>query len=160
MPGSTDKILEGFKIKQESIFDLGELYKTMVGWFEANDYKFSEKEYRHFGEGDHVELRWAAEKVLEGYAKIEITIDILILGMKKIEIDIEGAKSKSNQGTIEMVFKIDLIHDHEDKYSPWMRNIYEKFIIKKRLSFFKRIAEKESEDLINEVKSYLKLHQF
>ena len=160
MPGSTDKLISGLKLKQDSIFNIGDLYKMMHGWFSANGYKFSEVEYRHFGQGDHVELIWKAERTIEDYAKVEITIDVLIIGMQKIEIEVEGAKTKSNQGSIELEFNVQMIRDPKDKYKGWMRKIYEKFIIKPRISLYQSTAASEADDLISEVKSFLQLHKF
>ena len=48
MPGKKEKLLSGFKLKQDHIFNLGDLYKMMYRWFENNGYKFYEKECRNY----------------------------------------------------------------------------------------------------------------
>ena len=38
-----DTLLDNFKLKQDSIFDLGELYKLLFRWFENNGTLFTKK---------------------------------------------------------------------------------------------------------------------
>jgi len=56
-----EEIFKGLKLKQDSTFNINDLYKMMHRWFESSGYDFSEIEYRHYGQGDHVELIWSAE---------------------------------------------------------------------------------------------------
>ncbi|MDP4012864.1 MAG: hypothetical protein Q8R00_04645 [Candidatus Nanoarchaeia archaeon] len=159
MPGQKDKLLNGFKLKQDHIFNLGDMYKMLFRWFENHGYKFSEKEYRYHGQGDHVEIVWHAEKDLDNYTKIELDINFLLIGLQKVDIEQEGVKTKSNKGSIEIIFDMVLIRDPKDKFSPMIRNIYEKFIIKNRIILLQTEAGEEATELINEIKSFLQLHK-
>lgn len=154
------KIYSGVKIKQDSIFSLEELYKLMYRWFESKDYKFSETEYRKYGIGDIVEIIWSAEKEIDHYAKITIDITFLITGLEKVEIEIEGVKSKSNKGTVEMKFDVNLLLDYKKKYGPLMRKIYQNFVIKTRIEDYETKAASDANSLFSETKAFLKLHQF
>ncbi len=155
-----EKIYSGVKIKQDSIFSLEELYKLMYRWFETKGYSFSETEYRKYGTGDMVEIIWGAEKEIDNYAKITIDITFLITGLEKVEIEIEGAKSKSNKGTVEMKFDVNLILDYKKKYGPLMRKIYHSFMIKTRIEDYKKKAASDANDFFSEIRAFLKLHQF
>lgn len=159
MPGKKDKLLSGFKLKQDHIFNFNEMYKMLFRWFENHGYKFSEKEYRSHGQGDHVEIIWYAEKEIGNYMKIELDINFLLIGFQKIEIEQEGVKTKTNKGSIEIIFDMALIRDPKDKFKPMIRDIYEKFIIKNRIKILQKEAGEEAEELINEIKSFLQLHK-
>ena len=154
------KLLNGIKIKNDSIFSLDELYKTMYRWFENKGFQFSETEYRKHGTGDYLEIMWSAEKVLDNYAKFTIEIAIMILGLEKVEIEIEGVKSKSNKCGVEMKIDLTLIRDYQDKLIPKIRKLYETFIIKKRIDDYEDQALDAGNNLISEIKSFLKLHEF
>ncbi len=154
------KLYSGVKIKQDSIFNLEELYKLMYRWFETKGYSFSETEYRKYGAGDMVEIIWSAEKEIDHYAKITIDITFLITGLEKVEIEVEGVKSKSNKGTVEMKFDISLLLDYKKKYGQLMRMVYQDFIIKTRIKDYETRAASDSDGLFSEVKAFLKLHQF
>lgn len=155
-----EKIYSGVKIKQDSIFSLEELYKVMYRWFETKGYSFSETEYRKYGTGDMVEIIWSAEKAVDNYAKITIDITFLITGLEKIEIEIEGIKSKSNKGTVEMKFDVNLILDYNKNYGPLVRKIYQGLLIKKRIEDYETKAAADANGLFSEIRAFLKLHQF
>lgn len=155
-----DKLLSGIKIKNDSIFSLDELYKMMYRWFENKGFQFAETEYRKHGTGDYLEIMWYAEKPLDAYAKVTIEIAIMVLGLEKVEIEIEGVKSKSNKCGVEMKIDVNLIRDYQDKFGPKIRKLYETFIIKKRLDDYEHTVLDAGNSLISEIKSFLKLHEF
>lgn len=155
-----DKVYSGVKIKQDSVFSMDELYKLMYRWFEAKGYSFSEVEYRKFGQGENLEILWYAEKAIDHYAKIVIEIGFLIIGLEKIEIEVEGTKTKSNKGGIEMKFDVILVRDYQKKFRPWLRKLYEDYIIKSRIEDYRTRASDDANGLFGEIKSFLKLHQF
>lgn len=155
-----DKILSGIKIKNDSIFSMDELYKMMYRWFENKGFQFSETEYRKYGTGDMLEIMWYAEKPLDNYAKVIIDMAIMVTGLEKIEIEVEGVKSKSNKCGVEMKIDVNLVRDYQDKFGPKIRKLYETFIIKKRVNDYEDAATDTGNNLISEIKSFLKLHQF
>ena len=70
-----DVIVPSIKIKEKSIFNLDELYKILIRWFELHQYDFQEREYRDedMGEGKkHLEIKWYAEKKIDDYIKFVI----------------------------------------------------------------------------------------
>lgn len=155
-----DKILSGIKIKNDSIFSMDELYKMMFRWFENKGFQFSETEYRKYGTGDMLEIMWYAEKPLDGYAKVIIDMAFMVTGLEKVEIEIEGVKSKSNKCGIEIKMDVILVRDYQDKFNPKIRKLYETFIIKRRVGDYEDQTADLGNSLISEIKSFLKLHQF
>lgn len=161
-----DYIVQGIKVKQKTIFDMAELYKMMYRWFELYGYIHQEVEYRDSDEpnGKHLEIRWYQEKKIDDYFKFVIEISFLVLGLSKVEVEKNGVKSSTNKGEVEMRFDAYLLKDYDDKWNNSMmkffRDLYDKFIIKKRIETFEGLLHTELYKLIDEVKAYLDMHRF
>ena len=135
-----DYLFEKYKLKQDSVFDLTEMYKTLFRWFDVNGYSFYEKEYNDIDEpaGKHLEVYWYTEKVIDAYVKFVIEVNYLVLGLQKIELESGGIKFKTNKGSIEFRITAYLLKDYNDKWSKTpiqskMRFLYDRFVIRKRI---------------------------
>src|SRR3989344_9186618 len=162
-----DVLFSNYKLKHDSIFDLGELYKSIFRWFDANGYSFYEKEYNDIDEpnGKHLEIYWYTEKKIDLYVKFVIEVSYLVLGMQKIELEKGGVKIKTNKGSIEFRITAYLMKDYDDKWSKSamqkkMRYIYDRFIIKKRIDKLESELVKDVNSLIDELKAFLDIHKF
>src|SRR3989344_650406 len=68
-------IQKDLKLKQESIFDMGELYKLMYRWAKQHNYSdFIEDEYveKISGETKNLEIAWTCIKKINDYVKAYI----------------------------------------------------------------------------------------
>ena len=162
-----DVLFSNYKLKQDSIFDLGELYKSIFRWFDVNGYSFYEKEYNDIDEpsGKHLEIYWYTEKKIDLYVKFVIEVSYLVLGMQKIELEKGGVKIKTNKGSIEFRITAYLMKDYDDKWSKSamqkkMRYIYDRFIIKKRIDKLEVELVKDVNFLVDELKAFLDIHKF
>ena len=162
-----DVLFSNYKLKQDSIFDLGELYKSIFRWFDVNGYSFYEKEYNDIDEpnGKHLEIYWYTEKKIDLYVKFVIEVSYLVLGMQKIELEKGGVKIKTNKGSIEFRITAYLMKDYDDKWSKSamqkkMRYVYDIFIIKKRIDKLESELVKDVNSLIDELKAFLDIHKF
>lgn len=160
-------VASGLKVKQKSIFDLDELYKVLFRWFELYGYVLQELEYRDSAEGDskHLEIKWKAEKAVDDYVMYVIRLNFLILGLQKVEVEENGVKVKKYTGDLEMNFYAFLAKDYENKwadagYAKVFREIYDKYVIKKRMEGLYRELYEELYKLLDEVKAFLNLHRF
>lgn len=164
---SRSYLLENFKILQDSIFNLTEFYKLLFRWFETMGYAFHETEYADIEtpDGKQLEIWWVAEKESDAYNKFVITITFLVLGLQKAEIERGGVKSKTNKGSVEMRVTSYVERDYNGKWStsPFMksmRGVYDRFIVKERLDRLEGELILESQQLIDEIRSFLALHKF
>ena len=160
-------MLQDFKVKQDSLFDLNEFYKQLWRWFELYDYNFAEQEYIDMEEpkGKHIELLWYADKKIDKYVKFVITVGFLILGIKEVEIEKGGVKVKTKKGSVEMRISAYLAKDYDDKWSDTptkkgIRLLYERYIARKRLDIYGGKLEKEAYVLLNDIRSFLAMHNF
>lgn len=159
-------VASGIKIKQRSVFNLDDLYKMMWRWYELYGYEMQELEYRDSVEGGskHLEIKWKATKKIDDYIEFIIVTNFLILGFESVEIEEDGVKKKTNKGEVEMMFTAFLNKDPEDKwdsgYNRFIRDTYDKYIIKGRLDSLQGELYEELYKLLDEIKSFLNLHRF
>lgn len=160
-------LFQDIKIKQKSIFDFGELYKIVFRWFEVHGYDFHEKEYlkEEFpGRGENLQLFWEGKKQFDTYTSFVIEINFFVIGLTSVEIEKNGLKIKTNQGDMEIRMSAYLLKDPQDKWTKGplgkgMRALYEGFIARERLSNLETELYNESHQLIDEIKSFVSLHQ-
>lgn len=163
-----DIIVPHIKIKDRSIFNLDELYKLLLRWFELHNYDFQEQEYRDedMGEGKkHLEIKWYAEKKIDDYFKFVMEINFFIIGLESVEIERDGVKHKTNRGEIEMRTKAYILKDWQSKFEQsalmkFLRDIYDKYIIRARIEGYEGELYEETYKLLDEVKAFLNLHRF
>jgi|SRR3989344_2289675 len=163
-----DIIVPHVKIKDRSIFNLDELYKMLIRWFELHNYDFQEQEYRDndMGEGKkHLEIKWYAEKKIDDYFKFVMEINLFILGLESVEIEKDGVKHKTNRGEIEFRTKTYLLKDYKEKFEQtalmkFLRDVYDKYIIRSRIEGYEGELYEETYKLLDEIKAFLNLHRF
>lgn len=162
-----DYVAQAIKLKHKAIFNLDELYKLMYRWFDFNGYFQQETEYRDSDEegGKHLEIRWYAEKKVDDYIKFAIEPSFIVIGLTKVEVEREGGiKAATNKGEVEIRFDAYIVKDYDDKWtgpvSRLFREIYDRFIIKKRLEDYEALLQTELYKLIDNIKAFLNVHRF
>ncbi len=160
-----DFIASALKVKQVGVFDLTELYLLLYKWFELYGYDFQEQEYRDIEQAGkkNLEIRWYAEKKVDDYVKFVIKVSMLILRMEDIEVESEGMKVASKKGTVEFRFDAYLEKDYENRWEggpmKFIREVYDKFIIKGRIEALEGELQGELYKFIDEIKAFLNMHR-
>lgn len=163
-----DYVLRDLKIRQKAVFDLKELYKIMHNWLKFYGYiEFNELDYLEKDEenGKHIEIRWLALKKADDYVKFAIEIQFRIANLKDITIEKDNKKVKSSKGEISLNFKAYLLKDYEDVWEKrpgvrFMREAYDKFVIKGKLERYEKDLADETHKLMSEVKSFLNMRKY
>ena len=163
-----DYIARSIKVRQQAVFDMAELYKVMFRWFSQHNYDFQEKQYmqRQSPDGSrHLEIGWQTARKISDYIKFHIDIKFLVLGLSSVDVDINSMKRKTNKGDVEMRFDAWLELDYEGKWegnpvTKFVRDIYNKLVIKSRIEDYQAELHEELYELIGEIKSYLNLYKF
>jgi hypothetical protein len=157
-------LFENLKLKQDSIFDFGELYQRLFSFFEVMGYDFYEKGYEKVDQGgsENLKIFWEATKTVDDYTKFVLEVNFFVLGLSSVEIEKEGLKIKTNKCNMEIRMSAYLIKDTGNKMKGVVgeigRKIYENFIAKKRLDDHEVQLYKESHILIDEIKSFVSMH--
>ncbi|MDP3917229.1 MAG: hypothetical protein Q8Q42_02990 [Nanoarchaeota archaeon] len=164
--GARTYVFENLKIKQSTLFDMTELYLHLFSWFEVMGFDFYEKNYEKWemGTDDTLKIFWVATKKADDYSEFVIETNFFITGFKKVEIEREGMKIKTNTGTMEIRMSAYLIKDVGDKMKKAVgnlgRDIYEKFITRSRLEDHEVQLYTISHLLIDEIKGFMSMHKF
>ena len=161
-----DFVASGIKVKQSGVFNLDDLYLLMYKWFELYGYDFQEQEYRDIDQAGkkNLEIRWYAEKKIDDYIKYVMKISMMIVGMEKVEIETEEGKQKTSKGTAEFRFDAFLEKDYEGRWEggamKFLREVYDKFIIRGRIESLEGELKAELYKFMDEVKAFLNMHRF
>jgi hypothetical protein len=158
-------VIDRAKVKQESVFNMGELYKALFSWFNNYGYDFAEEEYneRDSGRNKDIKIFWVAEKKVDTYIKWYMDLNFLIVGLEGVEIDRNGLKMKTNKGSIEFKITAAIIKDYDNKWSKgftaFLRKLYDKVIAYQRYNRMEDELKRETNKLIDEIKAFLNLYQ-
>jgi hypothetical protein len=164
------------KIVYKDVFSMSYLYLLIHEWFVDNGYAtrdssaFPETFYlqRETPGGKELQIRWRMAKEVgpkPSIWKLSFDVDILVLGMKEVELLVNGKKTKTDKGEVEVELRPSLIIDYSiwEKQNPVFK--YFKHIILKR--FYKKQSEAFEEELINDsfslqaaIKAYFKMDTF
>jgi len=149
------------KIKHRGLYPFKDVYEFLYDYLMDEDYDVYEKFYveKRVGDAKEVDISWEANKRISDYFTVRITAFWIVLDMKSVEIEKEGQKIKTDSGVLEINIQGLLVKDPNDiwKNSPWktLRKIYDKFIIKKRIEYYKEFAKEEAEEFIGYIRSLL-----
>ncbi|MAG50605.1 hypothetical protein CL621_03115 [archaeon] len=153
----------GLKLVWTGIFDMAEVYRRMKYWMDFNGYgtDFEEKEYIEIVKGDSKDLNifWYGEKAKTGYFAYVIEIKFLILGLKKAEIQKDDRKIKLNNGYFEIRTTGYILSNYKNNFkSKSIQDIYEKFIVKKRIDEHKIQFYQKLYTFQDEIRSFLAMY--
>lgn len=149
-------------VKYKGNFSFSELYDFCFNWIKNEGYLVKEDTYTEKVSGDtkEIELKWTATKEISDYFKHEIILEWHILGMKKINVEVDGQEKKINNGEVKITFSINLIRDWEERWtrsptSKFFRGVYDKYIIRSTKEDYEEKLKNISEKYIESVKSFL-----
>ena len=153
------------KIKYNGIFSLKDFYLFCYKWLtEETNLIMTENKYSEkiVGDAKDLKYRWTGFRKLTDYFKFKIDVQVLIVGLKEVEIQNNGAKVKTNRGTVEMRVKGILERDYEGKFEKtagkkFLRSIYEKWIIPSRIEQFEEKIIEDCDEYLNQAKAFLDL---
>jgi len=127
-------------VNYKGVWDMQDLYESMIDFFMRRKYKFAEKIYKHkhpspFGvEQQHTWEFWRNEN---DYIQIKYQIYIHVYDLHDIEvITPEGEKKVYSKGRMYMEVKATVIPDYEGRWDEnnfysHLKDFYNKYVIRK-----------------------------
>lgn len=156
-----DRIFKG-KIRQTGIFSFKDLYEFLYDYLTDQNYDIFEIKYSEKlkGESKDMEIKWVATKEVTDYFQYEIGMYWIIHGMKKIKVKKDGEELMMDQGTIDIKFEAHLAKDYENRWEnhpfwKFLRAIYDRYIIKSRITDYENDLFGEVNEIIKQAKSFL-----
>ena len=153
------------KVKYVGIFGFKDFYEFCYNWLmtDLEPNEFDEKVYfeKSVGDGKNIDIEWVLEKNLGSYFKYVIKIHFQTIMMKKVEINRDGRKIKTNDGEISVEASGTLVHDRESRFEDgiWRawRTIYEKWIIAERIDALEAKTIGDIDTFLSQAKAFLDL---
>jgi hypothetical protein len=160
-----DKIYSS-KIKYNGIFSFSDFYKFCFNFLKEEggfgnlvEEKYSEK---LSGTSKDIDIEWSGSRDLTDYFKAEIKVVFKIIKLTEVEINDNGVKIKTNNGSVELSIKGTLVRDPKGNFekSPFLkflRGRYEKFVIPERVKEFQDKISGDCDEFLSQAKAFLDL---
>ncbi len=158
------KLVYKEKFTQVGYWDYIEVYNLLYNWLKDHGYLLYENQYKEklTSGGKEVIILWEAKKKTTDYFLFQIELDWHILGMKDAEVEIDGKKTKTNKGELEIVFKGTVVKDYESRWEDkplhkFMRGFYENYIIRTTIDEYEDDMEDDTKDIVSDLKAFLRI---
>lgn len=145
-------------LRKHGIYNFGAAHNAVKTWLRKHKYDFYEKKhYEKEPKSKYMELIWVAERYVNDYVKFNIKVEIWMRNAKPVE----GGKM---QGRVEFIFNSDMEKNVDIKgvkkfstaekgnFMDFIREFYEKYIIKSRLEDLETKLFEETKDLIENIR--------
>ncbi len=153
------------KIKYKGVFSFKDFYNFCYQWLtddvglDVMETKYSEK---IVGDAKNIDIKWVGQRNMTDYFRFDAEVLFNVTGLKKVEISQNGAKVESNTGSVEVKVRGILVRDYDGKFETtafkkFMREIYEKWIIKPRIDEFAGKIIEDCDEFLTQGKAYLDL---
>lgn len=153
-------------IKYGGIFNFNEFYKFCHEWLteETRLDPLSETKYEEKIKGNEKEIvfEWEGKKKFTDYFRLDMNIKFEVKPLKKVEINQDGKKISTNDGSIKITSKGTLVRDYEGRFemsafNKFLRSIYEKWVIKSRIEEYEGKVASACDGFLSQAKAYLDL---
>ena len=155
-----DKVYKG-ALRQAGVFNFKDYYEFLYDTLTELGYDVFEDRYAETkkGESKNVEISWRADKPISRYFKFSISLRWFLQGLTKVKVKQEGQEVSMDSGSVSVDFSADLVKDHNNEWNAgfwkWIREIYDKFIIKSRIENYEFTLYEEVNDVISHAKAFL-----
>jgi len=158
------KLIYKEKLTQVGYWHYEETYNMLFNWLKDHGYALSENSYKEklSSGGKEIMIGWEAKKPITDYFLYKIELDWHILGMKDAEVEIDGKKTKTNKGELEIVFKGTIVKDYEKRWEDrpvykFLRGVYEQYVIRTTIDEYEDDLEDQTKELITDIKAFLRI---
>ena len=144
------KKFAGQEIKKKYDVRVEDIHRSLVPWFQQNNYLFSENiASKDNPDGKEQKIEWTSYRKIDSYFKFHIDTTIFIqrwIGKKaEITIHFRGYLEKDWKSTFQR------------RWGKFLRNIYERYIIKERIEQMKSKMREETQDFIDLTRRFLNM---
>ena len=153
------------KLKYAGLVNFKGTYAFAHDWLKGEGFSVTEELYTEkiAGDAKELEIKWKATKMITDYFKIDLSLKWKILGMKNVDVEIDGKKKSINKvAELSIEIKGELEKDWSSKWNAnamnkFFKEIYQKFVIPGRTLEKKIEVKKVVQDFKEEMKALLEL---
>ncbi len=144
-------------IRESGVFDFHRLYEDMGSWFDSNNYEFRERAHGRAvkPEGNEIKLEWVAERKVDSYVKFNFSIVLEMFRYLEVKIQDKIYAKADLNFNIKAFFTKDYKKTFKGPFGEFLRELYEKYLIKGRLINFEGKLWAEGQEFINLMKESL-----
>ena len=129
-------------VRHIGVWDMQDLYESLVDWFRGRKYKFHELVYKHkhpspFGvERQYI---WRAERKENDYVQVQYDVYIHTYDAHDVEVVMkDGSKKEFTKGKVWIQLRVLILFDFEKRWDTkvfykHLKEFYNKYVIRKRL---------------------------
>ena len=168
----------------EGLFNLKELFRTIVKWFNERGYDmFENKNFEEVyedgkkivfdakkahdlnEEGKKVMFELIPYKKVTDYYKLEIRVWAVLENLKEVEVELKGVKQKLLKGRVNFTFDAILVSDYENRWEGrpayyFYRALIDKFIYKSYTDRYEQELIRDAKEVQEEIKAYLNMFRY
>jgi hypothetical protein len=153
------------KADYTGFFNFTGMYSYAYNWLKNDEgYDVTEEKYSEKVSGNKrdITVEWKCSKDMSDYYKIELKIRFVVTGLTEVDVEVDGKKTRTNQGKVEVEIKGTLIVDPDSTWdsSPsykFFRDIYNKYIIPSRTKDMRSRTFGIVANFKDSLKSYLEI---
>ncbi|MFH0936420.1 MAG: hypothetical protein V1815_01935 [Candidatus Woesearchaeota archaeon] len=150
-------------IHYNGILNFDKIHSDLRKWFSSHKYFFKEKNMttKETGYGkEEVEFEWEAFRKVDDYVKFYIEVHFKVHRLVNVLVEENGKKIKKQRGEFFIRFKAYFKKNYNATFSKqpiseFARQLYEKYLIKRRLLNYEGKLWVETNDLIDHAKDIL-----
>lgn len=160
-------VIGGQIIKHKGLFDFNGILKGIPGWLTQHGYDIIQKGHsqKQTGSGGYLEANWEATREVTEYVMFKIKVDIWLRDLNDVAVERNGKTVKMNKGNIEITFNSEMSKDYNHifankdgeatSFHKFIKEVYEKHVIKSKLSAMEDKLLIETQDLMEHAKTFL-----
>jgi len=155
------------KVVQKETLNMEELYNLITNWLKLNGYGVYEIAYSDLLEGTKkiIKVSLHCENDRTDYIRFIIEPSFNFTNVKLVDVKKDGKNTKANKADIEINIKYFIEKDYDNFWSKgtylgrFARDIYDNYIINKKLTKLDDELIKHVKLIMEEIKTFLNLHK-
>ncbi|HLD00334.1 MAG TPA: hypothetical protein VJC39_01185 [Candidatus Nanoarchaeia archaeon] len=155
-------IIDHLKFSYEGIFNPGELYNLIAGWFYDKGWDWYEKinQEEVTPQGRQITLILEPWKSSSDYYKLTVRIKMIMSDLKEVDVEHSGKNLRLSQGTVRLYIDGYIVSDRNGKWTKSPFYWFISYLIERvfNKSHFARMEDwirSDVSDLYDKIKSYL-----
>jgi len=155
------KVIEKLRIRKSGTFDYKKIHSKVNSFFLKMGYAFAETKHveKDKSSGKEIESEWSGSRKVTGYVKFNVGVSILLRDYKEVSVEEDGKKIKTGLGRLEITFNAvmeknygKIFSERTGEFTNLLKDLYEKYLVTKRLSGYEDKLKAEIHGLYNDIK--------
>jgi len=151
-----------YRVNYSGIFDYKQLLNAVRSFFNEKHYAMIQEEHTESAKSSGRETKFdiAPFRDVDEYVRFKINLELLMWRSLDVVVEENGKKIRKQKGDLEVRFKASIVKNYKpsfqkNKFGGFLRQTYERYIIRRRLLDYEEKLQAETEELINRIKSVL-----